>query len=255
MRILLTNDDGIFAPTLHYLYKELDKFAEVEVVAPLKGRSGTSHSLTLSPIVCEKATVDGLFTGYAVEANPADCVKLAVLELIGHPIDLIVSGMNIGSNVGIDVSYSGTVAAAMEGAFYSIPAIAISAKASGDQDYLKAAAVAGKIIKNISGCIRRGEVININIPAVAHEEPKGIAVVRQSGSVYQEYYVKQKNEDNKDTYQIRCSYLRETDSQTDVYALAKGYISITPLKFDKTDNETLEKYKNMDLRDIWRPEK
>ncbi|MFI4912099.1 MAG: 5'/3'-nucleotidase SurE [Sedimentisphaeraceae bacterium JB056] len=251
MRILLTNDDGIFAPTMHYLYSELSRFAEVVVVAPHKGKSGSSHSLTLSPIVCEKATVDGLFTGYAVAANPADCVKLAVLELVNKPLDLIVSGLNIGSNAGVDICYSGTVAAAMEGAFYGIPSVAVSARASGEQNYKKAASVAAELINTIRHNIDAGEVININIPVITDQSPKGIKVVRQSESIYQEYYAKKKNEDNKDTYQIRCSYFRETDKETDVHALAEGYVTLTPLKYNRTDKKILEKFKSMDQRKLW----
>jgi 5'-nucleotidase len=254
MRILLTNDDGIFAPTMHYLYKELKKFAEIIVVAPLKGRSGASHSLTLSPIVCEKATIEGLFTGYAVEANPADCVKLAVLELVKDPIDLIVSGMNVGSNAGIDICYSGTVAAAIEGSFYGIPAIAVSARASSEQDYHKAAFFAADVIKRIKDEVCGGEVVNINIPLISADTPKGLRIVRQSGSLYREFYKKTKNEDDKDTYQIRCDSLREKDVETDVYALAGGYISVTPLQYNKTDNKTMEKFRNMDQEKLW-PEK
>ncbi len=251
MRILLTNDDGIFAPTLHYLYAELIKFAEVMVVAPCKGRSGASHSLTLSPIVCEKTTIEGKFTGFAVDGNPADCVKLAVLELTGNQFDLIVSGLNIGSNAGIDICYSGTVAAAMEGAFYGIPSFAVSARAIQGQNYKKAAKICGELIHDMYEFLRPGDVVNINIPDVSSCMPKGIKTVRQSESLYQEYYVKNKNEDDKDTYQINCSYFRETDEHTDVYALSQGYITLTPLKFSRTNNAAMERFKSLDQRNLW----
>ena len=254
MRILLTNDDGIFASTMHYLYQELKGFAEVMVVAPSLGKSGSSHSITLSPFVCEKATVDGIFTGYAVEANPADCVKMAILELSDKPFDLIVSGMNIGSNIGIDMCYSGTVAAAMEGAFYGIPSVAVSARCSENQDYKKCAAIAAEIIKNIAEIIAAGDVVNVNIPDLSDDEPKGIKVVRQSEAIYQEYYKKQKNKDGKDIYQLCCSYCRENDANTDVIAIAQGYITLTPIKFNRTDNNSFEKFET-NRNKIWQQKK
>lgn len=251
MRILLTNDDGIFAPTLHYLYKQLIEFAEVFVVAPLESRSGASHSISLKPFACEKATVDGLFTGYAVEANPADCVKLAVLELSEKPFDLIVSGLNIGSNAGIDICYSGTVAAAMEGAFYNIPAFAVSARSSEKQNYQEAAKICAKIIRSIFCELEAGDVVNINIPDLSQAQPKGVAVTTQSENLYQEYYIKKKSKDDKQTFQLSCSYFRETDSSTDVFALANGYITVTPLKFARTDHKNIHKFKSMEQKIQW----
>ena len=119
MKILLTNDDGIFAPGLAAIYQELIKLGEVIVAAPAESRSGASHSVTFSrPLICNKVEINGQFTGYSIQGSPADCVKLAVMQLHEDPIDLCVSGINSGANVGINVYYSGTVAAAMEGAVY-----------------------------------------------------------------------------------------------------------------------------------------
>ncbi len=127
MQILLTNDDGIFAPGLAALYKELVKMGDVTVVAPADSRSGASHSITFSrPLVCNKVDINGQFTGFSIQGSPADCVKLAVMQLHEGPIDLLVAGINNGANAGINVYYSGTVAAAMEGAFLKIPAVAMS---------------------------------------------------------------------------------------------------------------------------------
>ena len=118
MQILLTNDDGIFAPGLAAVYKELIKLGDVLVVAPANSKSGASHSVTFNrPLVCNKVDINGLFTGYSVEGSPADCVKLAVMQLHKGPIDLLISGINYGTNAGINIYYSGTVAAAMEGRF------------------------------------------------------------------------------------------------------------------------------------------
>ena len=140
MRILLTNDDGIFAEGLAAIYEELCAIGEVVVVAPADGQSGAGHSITFAePLLCNKVDVDGRFTGYGVHGSPADCVKLGVRELLDEPVDLIVSGINLGANVGINVFYSGTVAAAMEGAFFRIPAVAMSLASEEKVDFKAAA--------------------------------------------------------------------------------------------------------------------
>jgi len=148
MRILLTNDDGIFAPGLAAMYRRLSDLGQVTVVAPIDCRSGTSHSITFNqPLVCNKVTIDGLFSGYGVHGSPADCVKLAAMQLHEGPIDLLVSGINHGANVGINVYYSGTVAAAIEAAFMRIPAVAVSLAAGQNMDFDAAADHAMRIIR------------------------------------------------------------------------------------------------------------
>ena len=127
MKVLLTNDDGIFAPGLTAIYKELVNIGDVTVVAPAQGWSGTGHSVTFhQPLVCNKIDINGQFSGFSVQGSPADCVKLAVMQLCEKPVELLVAGINNGANIGINTYYSGTVAAAMEGAFLNIPAIAMS---------------------------------------------------------------------------------------------------------------------------------
>ena len=150
MQILLTNDDGIFAPGLAAIYKELVKIGDVTVAAPTDSQSGTSHSITFhQPLVCNKIDINGQFTGYSIKGSPADCVKLAVMQLHKGPIDLLVSGINHGANAGINVYYSGTVAAAMEGAFLEIPAVAMSLSFEEHMDFEKAAHYCIKILKQL----------------------------------------------------------------------------------------------------------
>jgi len=150
MKILLTNDDGIFAPGLAAIYKELVKLGDVTVVAPTDSWSGTSHSVTVAkPLVCNKVDINGQFTGFSVQGSPADCVKLACMQLHDGPIDLLVAGINNGANVGINVYYSGTVAAAMEAAFLKIPAVAMSLAAEEQMDFEKAAAYCAQILRKL----------------------------------------------------------------------------------------------------------
>src|SRR5215212_6903919 len=149
MNILLTNDDGIMAPGIVAMYRELTKLGDVHVVAPETVQSATGHGITLtSPLLTSRVTIENAFTGTAVDGRPADCVKLAVAQLLPREPDLVVSGMNAGANVGVNVIYSGTVAAAIEAAFLGLPAIAVSLHLRSDvqTDYDRAAGYAVRTI-------------------------------------------------------------------------------------------------------------
>ena len=178
MNILLTNDDGIFAPGLSAIYKELVKIGEVKVVAPAASKSGTSHSITFNrPIVCTKVDVNGLFTGFSIEGSPADCVKLAVMQLCEKPIDLLVAGINNGANAGINIYYSGTVAAAMEGVLLGIPSVATSLAAEEKMDYDAAAGYCMHILKKLMP-VKPGVVVNINIPLLSRADQRELRSCR-----------------------------------------------------------------------------
>src|SRR5215218_9251820 len=171
MRILLTNDDGIYAPGLRALRKELLELGSVTVVAPATEQSAAGHSVTLlTPLlVNEVFEEDGkTFVGWAVEGRPADCVKLALLELLREPPDVIISGMNAGSNAGFNVLYSGTVAAAIEGAFYRHTAIAVSLEYDKKiYDFPTAATYARQVIEQIlARNPTRGSLFNVNLPVL-----------------------------------------------------------------------------------------
>ncbi len=236
MQILLTNDDGIFAPGLAALYKELVKMGDVTVVAPADSRSGTSHSITFSrPLVCNKVDINGQFTGFSIQGSPADCVKLAVLELHEGPIDLLVAGINNGANAGINVYYSGTVAAAMEGAFLQIPAVAMSLSFEEQMDFEKAARHCTKILKKLMP-VKKGNVININIPKLSKGQPKGVRVVPQSSKGFDEYYIRQENEQGQTVFQLAGGSHLTDGNPTDTTSLEEGFITITALAPDMTDH-------------------
>ena len=162
MRILLTNDDGLFAPGLAAIHQELLSFGQVSVVAPEECQSASGHSLTVrEALVCSRQKVNHNLTGWAVRGRPADCVKLAIRELLDSRPDLVVSGINAGANVGINVIYSGTVAAAVEAAFFRIPAVAFSLEMGEEQDekqinesLQRAAVVAGQNTRHCGCCVR-----------------------------------------------------------------------------------------------------
>ena len=235
MQILLTNDDGIFAPGLAAIYKELIKMGDVTVVAPADSQSGAGHSVTFSkPLVCNKVDINGRFTGFSVQGSPADCVKLACMELHESPIDLLVAGINGGANVGINVYYSGTVAAAMEGAFLKVPAVAMSLASEEQMDFEKAAGYCAKILDKLMP-VHAGEVININIPLLSQGEPKGVRVVPQSSKGFDEYYIRQKNEQGQTVFQLVGKSHAHDENPTDTTSLAEGYITVTALASDMTD--------------------
>lgn len=245
MHILLTNDDGIFAPGLAAIYKELVKTCEVTVVAPANSQSGSSHSITYKePVVCNQININGLFTGFSVHGSPADCVKLACMQLCDKPIDLIVSGINNGANVGINVYYSGTVAAAIEAAFLKIPSVAMSLAAEEQMDYETAAGYCVKILEKILPR-QAGDVININIPLLSKGKPKGVKVARQSTGGFDEYYIRQKNEHDQTVFQLASGNHRHEDVPTDIIALVDGFITITALAADMTNHEKTNQLKKL----------
>ena len=243
MKILLTNDDGIFAPGLAAIYKELIKIGQVFVVAPADSRSGASHSVTfLSPLLCNKVNINDLFTGYSVKGSPADCVKLAVLQLHKEPIDLVVSGINSGANAGINVYYSGTVAAAMEGAFLQIPSVALSLSFEEPMDYEIGAKYFVKVIQKLMP-MKKGEMVNINLPHLSKGKPKGIKSVPQSSNGFDEYYVRQENELGQTEFLLAGKSHLNDESPTDIGALEEGYITVTALTPDMTHESNTKKLK------------
>ncbi len=248
MHILLTNDDGIYAPGLAAIYKQLIKLGQVTVVAPAGAKSGASHSISLEPLICGKVEIIGKFSGYSVDGSPADCVKLAVMELVREPtppIDLVVSGINHGANVGINVYYSGTVAAAMEAAFFSIPSVALSAAFEENTDFEAAAKYGFDIIATLLP-LKPGDIINVNLPWLSKGRPKGVRVVAQSIGGFDEHYTAHQNEQGQILYQLNGGNHRDDDAaQIDTISLVEGFITVTALHFNMTDYE-----KNRELERI-----
>ena len=244
MRILLTNDDGIYAPGLRALRKELQKLGEVVVVAPAAEQSAVGHSITLlMPLLVQEILDEGNQPlGWAVEGRPADCVKLALLELLPEPPDVIVSGLNAGSNAGINVLYSGTVAAAIEGAFFRRTSIAVSLEYTKPKlDFPRAAALARGVIEQI---LARepptGTLFNVNIPSLDKGPIRGIRTVPQNIAPYVEKYDRRVDPRGRvyfwNSPVFACP---EPHPDTDVTGLADGYITVTPLQFDLTQHALL----------------
>lgn len=247
MHILLANDDGVFSPGLSALRAELATQANVTIAAPATEQSGVGHSITyLTPLTCKRVRLEGGVSGWAVDGSPADCVKLGVLELVEQPIDFVVSGINMGLNAGINVLYSGTVAAAIEGAFFGIPSIAVSSQFSERSDFPTAAKIAAQLIFQI---IERlpcpTNLFNINIPTAAVEafaqgESPIVDCVGMGVQRYNDRYIKRQDPKGRNYYWSAGDPPSENTQQgTDVHSIGLGHVSISPLHFDLTTPETL----------------
>ncbi|GAB6165337.1 5'/3'-nucleotidase SurE [Thermostilla marina] len=244
MRILLTNDDGIYAPGLAAMAEALTRLGEVHVVAPATEKSGVGHSITyLIPLVVKEVFRGDDRWGWAVEGSPADCVKIGIAELCPERPDLIVSGINGGLNAGINVLYSGTVAAAIEGAFFGIDSVAVSLQFDEHAPFEKAAGLAAELIGRLFEKKEpRPRLYNLNIPLAALEGVPETAVVPMDVTQYGEKYEKRFDPWGR-AYYWATGEPRPTlpDRPTDLTALAEGKITITPLHFDLTDRRELER--------------
>jgi 5'-nucleotidase len=251
MLILLTNDDGIQAPGILAMYRELVKLGEVIVIAPETAQSATGHGITLSaPLLTSQVTVENGFTGIAVDGRPADCVKLAFAQLLPRQPDLVVSGLNAGANVGINVIYSGTVAAALEAAFLGAPAIATSLflRNHVPVDYARCAAISRETIEGIlKRGLPAGQIANVNIPAIQPgESPAGVRIVRQCTRPWVDTYERRQDPRGRDYFWNNSVFsLGETESDTDVAALREKFVTITPLQFDLTQHVLLRKWQSL----------
>ncbi|WP_020473239.1 5'/3'-nucleotidase SurE [Zavarzinella formosa] len=249
MRILLTNDDGIYAPGLRALHKELKKLGDVVVCAPATEQSAAGHSVTLlSPLIVQEIFDENkAFFGWAIEGRPADCVKLALVELLPEPPDLIVSGLNAGSNAGINVVYSGTVAAAVEGAFFRCTAIALSQsyRKPAQIDFAAGAAIARQVVEEILAYKPQpGSLFNVNLPSADLGPPKGLKVLAQNVAPYQESFVRNVDPRGRTYYWLGADYgCAEPHPDTDESALQQGYVTLTPLYFDLTNHRLMDEMK------------
>jgi 5'-nucleotidase len=245
LRILLTNDDGVYAPGLRALRSELRKLGEVVVVAPATEQSAAGHSVTITaPLVVQEVLDEtNRPMGWAVEGRPADCVKLAVRELLPAPPDLVVSGLNAGSNAGINVLYSGTVAAAIEGAFFRITSIACSLEVTRARpaDYATASARARAVVEQIlAHKPPAGSLFNVNVPDPERGPVRGVRVVPQNLAAYEETFDRRADPRGRVYFWTGASFhCPDPHPDSDVTALAEGYVTVTPLQFSLTQTAQL----------------
>jgi 5'-nucleotidase len=244
MRYLLTNDDGIYAKGLSALYQELSKDADCLIVAPEIEQSAVGHAITIfRPLMVRAARKDGHFLGFAVAGTPADCVKIGIRELSDAPVDLVVSGINRGANVGINVIYSGTVSAATEGAIMGVPAMAVSLDSyKSDADFSVAAQFARKMAATLLKDPSLKKIpLNINVPALPAAEIKGVVAARQGRARLIENYERRVDPRENIYYWLtgETQLSDQEDLQADACALRKGMITVTPLYYDLTRHDVM----------------
>lgn len=233
MRILLSNDDGYFAPGLHALAAALSEVGKVTVVAPERDRSGASNSLTLDRPLSLRKAASGF---HYVNGTPTDCVHLAVTGMLDELPDMVVSGINHGANMGDDTIYSGTVAAATEGFLLGVPSIAISLVAKGASDFSGAARVARELVERfLHEPVGVPTLLNVNVPDLPYEQIKGIQVTRLGKRHKAEPTVKSVTPRNETVYWVGAvGAAQDAGEGTDFHAVANGFVSVTPLQIDLT---------------------
>jgi 5'-nucleotidase len=233
MRILLSNDDGYFAPGIEALAGTLSALAEITVVAPERDRSGASNSLTLDRPLMLRRAANGF---YFVNGTPTDCVHLAVTGMLDHLPDMVISGINLGANMGDDTIYSGTVAAATEGYLLGVPSIAVSLTSHKAAHFETASMVVrGLVERCLRNAFKERVLLNVNVPDVPMEMLKGVKVTRLGKRHKAEGVVRQVNPRGETVYWIGAAgSAQDAGEGTDFHAVESGYASVTPLQMDLT---------------------
>jgi len=252
--ILVTNDDGVTAPGIRTLIRVMNMLGEVVVVAPDNPQSGMGHAITLdSTLHCRREHLDkGPQQEYSTSGTPADCVKLAIHEILPRRPDICVSGINHGSNSSINVIYSGTMSAAIEAGIEGIPAIGFSlldyswdAQFNHLEDFVKTITV--NVLQN---GLPEGIVLNVNFPKLKKGAIKGIKVCRQAKANWIEEFDKRQNPQGKDYYWLTGKFANlDHGEDTDEWALGKGYVSVVPVQFDLTAHHFIQQLNSWDLND------
>ncbi len=258
MLILLTNDDGIYAPGLKAIERELRALGDVVVVAPATEQSGVGHSITyLTPLIVKEVFPNGERTsdrrwGWAVQGSPADCVKIGIHQFCPRPPDLVVSGINSGLNAGINVLYSGTVAAAIEGAFFGITSVAVSLEFDEHARFDLAARLARTIIKRILDQKRPGpQLYNMNIPTAALNGSPEVCVVPMNVTRYGDSFQKRLDPWGREYFWLTGGPAPVTPGhETDLTVLEKGKVSLTPLDYNLTSQAALSAMEKWDLQPL-----
>ena len=248
MRILLTNDDGIHAAGLRALFEVLREDFDVSIVAPETEMSAVGHAITLnSPLRVRRIRKNGAFYGFAVVGTPADCVKIAVKELLEKAPNVVLSGINLGRNVGMDILYSGTVSAATEGAFLGYSSAAISLDTRHHPDFRFAARFAKEVIRfMVENNLRDGTALNVNVPAVPPEKIGGVCLTRQGVSRFEDRFERRTDPRGNTYYWLAGETTVENGmADADSTVLQRNMITITPIHYDLTCREELERLRRL----------
>ncbi|MEK6570014.1 MAG: 5'/3'-nucleotidase SurE [Bacteroidota bacterium] len=253
LNVLISNDDGINSPGIYALVQQIRKIAHVTVVAPDKQQSAVGHAITVGyPLRASKFYKNGIFFGHAVEGTPADAVKLAVRSILREKPEMLISGINHGSNTAISIIYSGTVSAATEGTILGIPSVAVSLTTHERADFTYAAKFTRKLALHLSKkSLPEGTLLNVNVPPVPEEAIRGILVTRQGKSKWDDTFDVRRDPNNKEYFWLAGDLLQlDQDEDIDQVAILKNYISITPIHYDLTDYSMIETMKHWNLQKL-----
>lgn len=251
--ILVTNDDGVTAPGIKALIAAMKPLGDVVVVAPDSPQSGMGHAITInSTLYAEKVTINGKQEVYSCSGTPADCVKIAINEILDRKPDLCVSGINHGSNSSINVIYSGTMSAAIEAGIEGIPAIGFSLLDFSWNANFKAAehfanVIASSVLKN---GLPPGIILNVNIPNVSKKDIEGIKICRQAKANWKEEFDKRVNPQGREYYWLTGKFVNlDKGEDTDEWALSNNYVSIVPVQFDLTAHHCIQTLNTWNFND------
>lgn len=253
VNVLISNDDGIAAPGIRALALEMMKIADVTVVAPDRQQSAVGHAITMSyPLRAVPFRQGDGFFGYAVDGTPADAVKLAVRFLLKEPPDLVISGINHGSNTAINILYSGTVSAATEATILGIPSFAISLTTYDEPDFSYAARFAARLAMVImKQGMPKGTLLNVNVPAVPESEIRGVRVTRQGKSSWDDTFDVRRDPSNREYYWLTGSMVMcDHDSDVDQVAITEHYVSVSPIHYDLTDHAMMEQMRSWRIESL-----
>ncbi|PID60410.1 5'/3'-nucleotidase SurE [candidate division KSB3 bacterium] len=260
MNILLTNDDGIYADGIAVLYQALTQAGhQVHVAAPGSERSAAGHAITVAdPLRVSYVELEGRIAGHAVDGTPVDCVKLALSSLLGARPDLVLSGINRGSNTGDHILYSGTVSAASEAAVSGLPAIAVSLEAPFDRrrdlmSFSYAAQFAARLCETVfeQGGLPAGTLLNVNVPSCRAEDIRGVRIARQAKFCHENIYEARTDPFGRAYYWLNAGNVEVNDPPDDAvdFRLVRaGYVVVCPLRYDLTNYEMLEELKKWDFQ-------
>ena len=248
MKILVTNDDGIYSSGIFALWDVAKEFGEVNVIAPVNEKSAVGHGITISnPLYVKEIKREDGFKGFAVSGTPADCVKIGNKSLLSFRPDLILSGINIGSNLGNNIIYSGTVAAAIEGATLDIPSIALSIDSFKPRSFSTSKIVVRKVINFIEdNTIPSGTILNVNIPDCEPSDLKGYKITSQGNQYFNDNFEKRADPSGRDYYWMTGEIIdNDKELRYDGFAVSNGYASITPIHFKMTNTSFLDELKQI----------
>ncbi|MFH0734942.1 MAG: 5'/3'-nucleotidase SurE [bacterium] len=251
MKILVSNDDGIYSRGIYALVEALREIGEVIVVAPLTEQSAVGHAITMKiPLrVTQHFRGGGKLFGYAVDGTPADCIKMGIRNIMQESPDLVVSGINHGSNTAINIIYSGTVSAAREAAIMDVPSIAVSITSHDVKDFTYAAKVAKQVaLQVLEHGLTKGTMLNVNVPNLPEDQINGIKITKQGLSKWDDIYEKRIDPYGNDYYWLTGNLVNsDNEMDRDQMAIMNNYVSVTPIHFDLTDYKTFELMKNWNL--------